>query len=144
MSSTAVTDFYRPLVKSRRRRAGGLSEAHYLRVARLFAVLFGVLLAGVALAFARHDRLLWEVFKWVGLIFGGMLGIFLLAVATRTRGHDLFNAVAMLTSVGLLVALKWVQERYDVVYIAWPWWIVIGTAWTFGLAACFSTKRDGA
>ncbi|MHC4696652.1 MAG: sodium:solute symporter family transporter [Planctomycetota bacterium] len=146
MSSTAVTDFYRPLVsgwhgQAQRRRAVAKSEAHYLRVARLFAVLFGVLLAAVALAFAGNDDLLWAVFKWVGLIFGGMLGIFLLAVATKNRGNDRINAVAMLSSVALLVGVKYTQERYGVVYIAWPWWVVVGTAWTFIVSICFRTKH---
>ncbi len=146
MSSTAVTDFYKPIVgrrhgQAQRGHGGGESQAHYLRVARLFTVLFGMLLAGVALAFARHDDLLWEVFRWVGLIFGGMLGVFLLAVATKNRGNDRVNAAAMLSSVALLVGIKLAQERYEVVYIAWPWWVVMGTAWTFGVSICFPTKR---
>ncbi len=161
MSSTAVTDFYRPLAGLLTKKGSGTfclkgpqgashkrfptpfsseSEAHYLRVARLFAVLFGVLLAGVALAFAHHDDLLWAVFKWVGLIFGGMLGIFLLAVTTASRGNDRVNALAMLSSVALLVGIKLVQEQYDIVYIAWPWWVVVGTAWTFGVSICFQSK----
>ena len=144
MSSTAVTDFYKPLVGRRLDKApnGQASverEAHYLRVARIFSVFFGVLLAGVALAFADNDDLLWDVFRWVGLIFGGMLGVFLLAVSTSNRGNDRVNALAMLSSVALLVALKYVQELSGVVYIAWPWWVVVGTAWTFGVSLCFRT-----
>ena len=135
LSSTAVTDVYRPFVRP------GADERHYLRVGRWCALLFGVLLAAVALAFAGYDELLWETFKWVGLIFGGMLGVFMLGVTTKDRGHDRINMVAMLTSVAGLVALKWAQEHYDVLYIAWPWWIVLGTAWTVGLGACFRTRR---
>ena len=135
LSSTAVTDFYRPYVRTRG------DERHYLLVARLFAFLFGVLLAAVALAFAGSDKLLWEVFKWVSLIFGGMLGVFVLGVITKNRGNDQANVVAMLSSVALLVALKLLQESYEEVYIAWPWWVVLGTAWTFGVGACWRTSR---
>jgi SSS family transporter len=134
LSSTAVTDFYRPYA---RREA---SAKHYLRVARLFTFLFGVLLAGVALAFAGAEDLLEEAFGWVGLIFGGMLGVFVLGVTTARRGDDRANVVAMLSSVAILVLVKFVQERSGTTYIAWPWWVVIGTAWTFGVGACFRTK----
>jgi SSS family transporter len=135
LSSTAVTDFYRPYVRK------DAPESHYLWVGRLFTFLFGVLLALVALAFAGHDQILWATFKWVGLIFGGMLGVFVLGVLTRRRGHDRANVVAMISSVAVLVLIKLVQERNDTVYIAWPWWVVIGTAWTFGVGACFRARR---
>ncbi|MGD2110234.1 MAG: hypothetical protein PVI86_12700 [Phycisphaerae bacterium] len=158
LSSTAVTDFYRPFILRRRllpapRRKGGFLPpggesgqakargSGDLRVARMFTLLFGVLLAGVALAFAGNDRLLWETFKWVGLIFGGMLGVFLLGVTTSRRGRDGVNTLAMVSSVGVLVAIKVVQEQAGVVYIAWPWWVVIGTAWTYVIGACFATRR---
>lgn len=135
LSSTAVTDFYRVITRDKR------SERHYLGAARVFTFLFGVILIFVALAFAGHDRLLWEVFKWVGLVFGGMLGVFLLGVTTRNRGNDRINMVAMLSSTALLVALRAYQERTGDVWIAWPWWIVIGTGWTYFFGACFRTRK---
>jgi len=135
MASTAVTDFYRVLVKS------PAEEAHDLRVARLFTFSFGVLLIVVALAFVGYDDLLWQVFKWVGLVFGGMLGAFLLGVTTKRRGWDPMNTLAMLSSTLLLVALKLFQEKTGVVYIAWPWWVVVGSAWTYGLGVLFRTRR---
>jgi len=141
LSSTAVTDVYEPLLRLWNHRPRQDNERHLLRAARLFTLLFGVLLATVALAFVGHDKLLWEVFKWVSLIFGGMLGVFILAVATKSRGDDHANALAMLSSLALLVVIKYVQERFDVVYIAWPWWIVVGTAWTFGIGVCFRTVK---
>ncbi|MEK7731971.1 MAG: hypothetical protein AAB363_08965, partial [Planctomycetota bacterium] len=138
LASTAVTDIYRPLVRAQR------SEAHYLRVARAFTVFFGLVLIFVALAFQRaEESLLWAVFKWVGLVFGGMLGVFVLGVTTKRRGRDGVNALAMLSSVGVLVALKIYQDATEAVYIAWPWWIVIGTVWTYALGALFPTRRNG-
>ncbi len=140
LSSTAVTDLYRPFLRAAR------EEPHFLRAARLATMFFGAVLAVTAIAFAGHDRLLVKVFELVGLIFGGLLGVFLLGILTKTRGHDRLNALAMLSSVGLLVALKLVQEARETVWIAWPWWVVIGTVWTFGVAACarsaFQTVRS--
>ena len=131
LSSTAVTDFYRPLAIRRSARSAPPSERHYLRVARLFTLLFGILLAMVALGFCRHDDLLWEVFRWASLLFGGMLGVFLLGVTTKTRGADRVNTAAMLSSVVILVFLKLWQDRTGTVIIAWPWWVVVGTGWTY-------------
>lgn len=134
LSSTAVTDFYRPYVN---RHA---TDKHYLRAARVCTVLFGVLLAAVALAFQSSTQLLEDAFGWVGLVVGAMLGVFLLGVITKTRGSDRINVSAMLSSVVGLVALKLYQDHAEVVLIAWPWWVVIGTGWTFALGACFRSK----
>ena len=96
----------------------------------------------VALAFQWAEQsLLWEVFKWVSLVFGGMLGVFLLGVTTRHRGDDRVNMVAMLSSTALLIALKLYQEHTGKVWIAWPWWIVIGTGWTYLLGVLFRTAN---
>ncbi|MEK6675130.1 MAG: sodium/solute symporter [Planctomycetota bacterium] len=140
LSSCAVTDFYRPIRRWLASRASGVlpSEAHFLRAAKIASLLFGVILILVAFAFAGRDKLLWEAFKWPALFFGGMLGVFLLGVTTKTRGHDRINVIAMVTSsIGLVVLKVW-QEQTKTVYIAWPWWVVIGTAWTY---LCSLTAR---
>jgi SSS family transporter len=139
LSSSAVTDFYRPLVQ-RWSRGQGRSERHYLAAGRLLSVVFGVLLVLVALAFVGQDRLLWEAFRLPSLLFGGMLGVFLLGVTTKRRGLDRANPVFMLSSVVLLVALRWVQDYRGETYVAWPWWVVIGTAWTYGWGICLRTR----
>jgi len=71
-----------------------------------------------------------------------MLGVFMLGTTTKRRGRDGVNALAMLSSVGVLVALKMYQDAAGNVYIAWPWWIVIGTVWTYTLGALFQTRRS--
>lgn len=135
LSSSAVTDLYRPL-------CAGRSESHYLLAARVFTVLFAIVLTVVAIAFAESANLLWKVFEFAGLVFGGLLGVFLLGVLTRDRGWDWWNVPSMLISVVMLIALKLVQEHSGTVWIAWPWWIVVGTATTFILGAI--PRRAGA
>jgi solute:Na+ symporter, SSS family len=134
LSSTAVTDFYRPYI------AKGRDERHYVRVGRLFSILFGTMLVCIAIAFAGSEGLLWEAFRWAGLIYGSLLGVFLLAVLTRRRGNDTINSLAMLSSVAILAVIKAVNDSGDVL-VAWPWWIVIGAGWTFCVGAMFVTKR---
>ena len=139
LSSTAVTDLYRPLT------ANGRSERHYLVAARVGTFAFGAVLVVVALGFAGKADLLWAVFKWVSLVFGGMLGIFLLGVLTKRRGRDGFNALVMVSSVALLVVIMLIDQHYQRAcarpFIAWPWWVVIGTVWTFVVASVFRTRR---
>jgi len=134
MSSTAVTDLYKPFLRP------GASDRESVIVGRVFVVAFGVLLAVVALGFSGQDNLLWEAFKWAGLVFGALLGVFLLAVLTKRRGGDRWNVVAMASSVAVVGGIKWYQDSTELVYIAWPWWIVIGTTWTFVVGACGRTR----
>lgn len=118
---------------------GGSDDRRELRVARACTIVFGVLLAWVALAFADSKQLLEDAFGWVGLIFGGMLGVFVLGVTTTGRGGDRLNVFAMLSSVGVLIGIKYAQERSGVVYLAWPWWVVVGTTWTYLVGVCCPT-----
>jgi hypothetical protein len=103
-------------------------------------IVFGIILTAIAILFAEQTQLLWEAFKWASLIAGSMLGIFLLGVLTRTRGDDHINPVVMLLGVAMLAALKFKQDSSENVYVAWPWWIVIGTVWTFGVGALFRSS----
>lgn len=161
LSSSAVTDLYRPLMA----RLGVVrTERHYLRVARGMVFVFALVLALIALGFSlTSEALLWEALKWPGLVFGAMLGAFLLGVLTKTRGNDRANLWIMLGSVGLLAWIRlgqflrsaaggdiantpaWWEPLFPLWLdrIAWPWWIIIGTTWTFGLGALFSTPGTG-
>ncbi len=135
LSSAAVVDFYRPYVAPNR------GATHYLKAGRVFTCLFGVLVAVIAILFVSETDLLWEAFEWASLIFGSLLGIFLLAVLTRNRGHDRTNPLAMLSAVGVLCAFKFMQDD-ETLLVAWPWWIVIGTGWTFFVGAVWATERS--
>ena len=141
LSSTVVTDFYQPLL-ARRGRGQAVDDAHLLRIARVVTIVFGVILAVIALAFSSHPQLLWAAFKWASLFFGGLLGVFLLGVTTRRRGSDRLNVIAMLTSVLLLAGFKLYETVSDEVFIVWPWWVVIGTGWTYLIGACGRGRSD--
>ncbi len=130
LSSTAVVDFYRPYIARNR------DERHYVRAGRCFAVVFGAALTLIAIAFSSAEELLWEAFEWAGLVLGSLLGVFLLGVLTRARGRDGVNPAVMLSGVALLCVVKFAQDPKQP-WIAWPWWIVIGTVWTFCLGGLF-------
>lgn len=125
LTSSFVTDIYRPLI---RRRA---SEKHYLLVSRIGVLGFGVVLAGVAAACAPVENILWFAFQILSITGGPMLGVFLLGLLTQ-RGANRANIPAMLVSTAVCVVLLVLIQR-EVLRLGWSWLIVIGTAITFVL-----------
>ena len=141
LASSAIVDVYKPFV---RRNA---SEGHYLRVSRLAVVLFGGLIVAVAfLLNGIPGGKLWLGFKVTGFTYGALLGVFLLGVTTR-RGHDRANALAMVSSAALLVGLT-LADAHDLFrlgrpLIAWPWYVVVGAAWTWIFGFLAGGGREG-
>jgi hypothetical protein len=90
---------------------------------------FGLILAGIAVACAPVENILWFAFQILSITGGPMLGVFLLGLLTRQRTNHV-NIVAMLVSTGvclvLLLLIKW--GKLD---LGWSWLIVIGTGITF-------------
>jgi Na+/proline symporter len=125
LSSSFVTDIYRPLI---RRHA---SEKHYLLVSRIGVVGFGLALAGIAAACAPVENILWFAFQILSLTGGPMLGVFLLGLLTQRKANRA-NILAMLFSTGVCVVLL-LLIRQEILKLAWSWLIVIGTGTTFVL-----------
>lgn len=131
LSSSFVSDIYRRLI---RRDA---TERHYLLVSRVAVVVFGLLLAGIAVACSPVKSVVDFAFQIFALPGGPMLGIFLLGLLTR-RPANLTNIPAMLISTALctvLLALIW-MGRLD---LGWTWLIVLGAAITIVLSRLFSS-----
>ena len=136
LSSSAVVDFYRPYLK----RAA--SERHYLWVSRGFVLLFGAVMVMMAWSFAGQDDVLRLAFRIASIVFGPLLGVFFLATLTG-RGRDGTNLAAMVTAGLLLLLLDGYQRHVDREYLAWPWYIVVGTGWTFLWGALWRPGRGG-
>ncbi len=119
LASTTVMDFYKPVVRNR-------PEAHYLRVARGATLVWGVGLFSIALVARNWGSVLQAGLSIASVLYGSLLGVFLLGLLTRRTG-ELAAMTGM--SAGLLVML-WVKFFTP---IAWTWYVVIGTAVTFGV-----------
>jgi SSS family transporter len=130
LSSSFVTDIYRPLI---RRQA---SEAHYLRVSRCGVVGFGLVLMFIAEACKPLDGILWLAFQVLSVTGGATLGVFLLGLVTRRQGN-VANIAAMLLSAAAMAVLL-VSSKLKLIDLGWSWLIVIGTATTFVLGYVFS------
>ena len=129
LCSSFVTDIYRPLI---RRNA---SERHYLLVSRCGIVVFGLILALIALACEPVKNILWFAFQIFSLTGGSILGVFLLGLLTRRRANK-GNILAMIGGTAVTAALM-ILSKLGHVGLAWSWLIVVGTFVTFILGYLF-------
>jgi Na+/proline symporter len=132
LSSSALVDLYRPLLKKQ------TSEQTGLRISRLFVSLFGVALALTAWALKDAEGFLWLTFKIGSITYGALLGVFLLGIITQ-RGSDRGNWISMLSGSLLCAGLLALIETGNLP-LGWTWLIVIGTAWTFGIGSFWHEK----
>lgn len=127
LSSSFITDIYRPLI----RKDG--TEKHYLFASRLSVLCFGLLLAVIAwLCAAGSGRMLWLAFKINGVTAGSLLGVFLLGLLTA-RVSNKVNVLAMFASACFAGLTLYLSEK-GLAPVGWSWIVVIGTVSTFSLA----------
>src|SRR5215472_12021657 len=119
LASTTVVDFYRA-------RAKGISEAASLKLARLATIAWGAVLLAIAIA-ARHSKSVLEAGLTIGSIpMGALLGVFLLGVLTKKP-----REVAAIA--GVVAGLATVLAVHFMTPVAFTWYVMIGTAVTFGV-----------
>jgi SSS family transporter len=121
LASTTIMDFFKPL---RPRH----SEVQYLRFARWATVLWGVILFGVGLAARHWGRVLEAGLSIASVLYGALLGVFLLGVLTKRPGEW---AAIIGMSAGFFATLLLRN------HVAYTWYVLIGSCATFcaGLAA---------
>ena len=83
----------------------------------------------------------------LGYTFGSILGVFLVALFSKTRGSDSGNILAMVTGFVAVLAfsVREVQSLLGVAepfIIAFPWRITLGTLVTVAVALCFRTRPE--
>lgn len=135
-SSTLITDLYQRFIKP------SAEPIHYVRAGQVSTVAVGILAITIALSVAyfaeAHPevKLLDIALGVMTFFYGGLLGIFLLAVLTKTRGNSTTNAIAVVLSILAVVGLKYLTP------IAWPYGIIVGTVVTFAVAALGKTPPE--
>ena len=134
LSSSFMTDIYRPLIRK------NAAEKHYLFISRTGVIIFGLILAAIALACRPVENILWFAFQIVSLTGGATLGVFLLGVLTK-RKINAGNVAAMIISTLSMTALLLLSYK-GYIELAWSWLIVLGTAVTFTMSFVFSTSRS--
>jgi len=120
LSSSAIMDFYvrfRPQADERRR----------MRLSRLATFLWATVLFGLAvLALHKAGRVVEVGLQIASVAYGALLGVFLLGVLTR-RANQNGAMVGMVCGFGVELYL-WLGT-----HVPWTWWVMIGTAVTFGM-----------
>jgi solute:Na+ symporter, SSS family len=126
-------------------------DSKRISVLRWSTVLFAVLIiiVGIWTAwFMAHNpkvEILPLVLGILGFTFGSLLGIFLLAVLTKTRGSDTGNVIAMLSGMAAVIFLSnvlGIQTKVGIdqpFVLSFPWRITLGTFVTLGVAMLFAT-----
>ena len=118
LASTTVMDFWKPLARKER------TEAEYLTIARWVTIFWGGVLLVIAFL-ARHVQSVLEYGLGIAsIVYGALLGTFLLGVLTERVGERAAMA-GMAAGLALNVYLKFGTS------VAWTWYVLIGTAATF-------------
>jgi len=117
LASTTVMDFLKPL-------RPGLPERVYLGLARWATVLWGAVLFSVGLS-ARHWGTVLEAGLTIAsILYGALLGVFLLGVLTRRPGE--WSAI-----IGM--SAGWAATLVLRPHVAYTWYVLIGSVATFAV-----------
>ncbi len=122
LASTTIMDFLRPQNPRK-------PELYYLRMARWATVGWSVILFAVALLARHWGRILESGLSIASVLYGALLGVFLLGVLTRRPGEW---AAIVGMSAGFLTTL--VMRSH----VAYTWYVLIGSSVTFSVGYLFS------
>lgn len=135
LASVSTMDFIRPLTPNR-------DERYFLRFSRYSTIFWAVMLIGVAWLSREVQFVLNAAFSLRGLTSGALLGGLILALFFRRVGARA-TMVGMIVSLVTMNLLYWppnIPAWHDDWYrwfggeIFWPWFTLIGTSLTLGLA----------
>ncbi len=119
LASATVVDFYEPLTHSRH------TPAHYLMVSRVSTIFWGGVLAAIAVVASDWGSVLESGLSIASVTLGILLGVFLLGVLTRRPGENAAIAGVIAGTMAMLF-VKFATT------IPFTWWVLIGSAVTFG------------
>jgi solute:Na+ symporter, SSS family len=122
LASTTIMDFLRPQRPDK-------PELFYLRLARWATVGWSIVLFGVALLARHWGRVLESGLSIASVLYGALLGVFLLGVLTRRPGEW---AAIVGMSAGFVTTLV-VRS-----HVAYTWYVLIGSSVTFLVGYGFS------
>jgi Na+/proline symporter len=132
-----------------------------VRIIKLSTVGFSVVLivVGLATAFVKAHNpglsIIGIILGSFGYTYGSLLGIFMVALFTKTRGNELGNPIAMVAGmlavaylsnlpneVWKMLTSEYLYENFDwLPVIEFPWRIMAGTLVTTSVALCFKSRH---
>jgi SSS family solute:Na+ symporter len=161
LATSATNDWYIPYAARHR------DESHHVAAARVFTVVFALLMILIALGSAYvkvtdpEFRIIPFVIGIAGIFLGPMLGVFLLGMLTRRRGSDMGNVVAITAALLAMFFLSGQHVRLmNIIYpvprgdppiyrlphwlpaISWTWYAMVGAFITLAIGALFRTPPE--
>jgi solute:Na+ symporter, SSS family len=125
LASSTVIDFYQPLV------APGASDERLLRLSRWFTAGWGLVLIGIAMMARRWGSVFTTGLTIASLVYGPMLGAFLLGVLTR-------RATQRGVMIGMAVSIAGMLAITTYTSLAWTWYVLAGATICVAVGYVFS------
>jgi solute:Na+ symporter, SSS family len=128
LASTTIMDFYKPLSL---RSGKNYSEDHFLRLAKLSTIAWGVVLFLVGLVARNWGNILEAGLSIASILYGGLLGVFFLGLLTKRVGEN----AAIAGMVAGQLTMLYVKLA---THIAFTWYVLIGTFVTMSVGCAAS------
>jgi SSS family transporter len=130
LSSSTVIDFYKPLVKPR------ATDEELLKLSRWLTAGWGLVLICIAILARSWGSVFTTGLTIASLVYGPMLGAFLLGVLTKRA-----NQIGVMCGMALSLASMLIIKIQLAAAIAWTWYVLIGTAICFGAGYAVSLLK---
>jgi len=114
LSSSTVLDFYKPLINP------GATDERLLRLSRWLTAGWGVALMVIAILARGWGSVFTTGLTIASIVYGPMLGAFLLGVLTR-RANERGVMAGMVISLGLMLLINFTTSA------AWTWYVLAGS-----------------
>jgi len=125
LASTTVLDFYKPLINP------NVTDESLLKLSRWLTAIWGIVLIVIALLAQNVQSVFTAGLTIASLVYGPMLGAFLLGVLTK-RANQAGVIAGMLTSIVVMLTLKSADllgyTNVPLHDLAWTWFVLAGTA----------------
>ena len=133
LASSSILDFYKPLIDP------NASEEKLLKLSRWLTAAWGFALIGIAFLSQDVGSVLTVGLAIASLIYGPMLGAFLLGVLTKRA-----NQTGVVT--GMVASMATMLYIWNFTPIAWTWYVLLGTTicFTVGFAVSLAFKNGSA
>ena len=131
LSSSAYFDF------AKRQAASGNLNLVWTRV---LVIAFAIVLAVIAIGFGQQPSILWFGLKIMGYTYGGLLGLFLVALFLNRFAYDTASVIGVFSSIVIVVVLTQWGAGFGTSPVPWPWAVVIGAASTCVIALFISVS----
>jgi len=155
LSSSTVLDFYKPLWRPE------ASDEDLLKLSRWLTAVWGIVLIGIAVLASSWGSVFTTGLTIASLVYGPMLGAFLLGVLTK-RANQTGVMVGMAVTLVIMIfikfytpTLRWAAAKYSFrptawmewvarhTDIAWTWYVLIGTIICCGVGYSLSAAFKG-